>query len=161
MAKKPTLEQVEASIARWKTRLKRAMTALDKLEKQQKRLVKAAAQPRVISDAPAKPEPLAVTIMKELAAPQPVQPARDPSQEAERLMGRPGRGGAGDDDIPAFLRRQSSDPDPVAEQIKAEQAETKAAKARGRIAKMKAKKSGETKKMPLSGRAALDAIRNG
>jgi hypothetical protein len=59
--------------------------------------------------------------------------------------------------IPDFLRR--SKPDPVAEQIKQEQAETKKIKAAGRIAKMKAKKSGETKKMPLTGKAAIAAIR--
>lgn len=61
-------------------------------------------------------------------------------------------------DIPDFLRRQSS---PEAEQIKAEQAEAKKKKAAGRIAKMKAKKSGELRKMPVSGKAALDLIRNG
>jgi hypothetical protein len=58
------------------------------------------------------------------------------------------------------LRRQPK-LDPVAEQIAAEQAETKKKKAQGRIAKMKAKKSGETRKMPLTGKAALEAIRNG
>jgi len=35
------------------------------------------------------------------------------------------------------------------------------AKARGRIAKLLAKKRGETKRMPLSGKAALEAIRSG
>jgi hypothetical protein len=49
----------------------------------------------------------------------------------------------------------------IADQIREEQATTKKAKAQGRIAKMKAKKSGDTRKMPLSGKAALDLIRNG
>jgi hypothetical protein len=70
----------------------------------------------------------------------------------------PVRGDGSNLDIPDFLRRQSS---PEAEQIKAEQAAVKKAKAAGRIAKMKAKKSGETRKMPVSGKAALDLIRNG
>jgi hypothetical protein len=152
MAKKPTIESIDASLARWKTRLKRAVNMIDKLEKQRKRLVKAAgrvsvpAYPTVDSEAtlgalPPKPEPLAVTIMREMAAP--VEPAK------------PDDGG-----IPDFLRRKS-DPDQVAEQIRQEQAETKRRKAVGRIATMKAKKAGETRKMPLSGKAALAAIRNG
>jgi hypothetical protein len=60
--------------------------------------------------------------------------------------------------IPDFLNRKL---DPVAAQIKSEQEETKRAKARGRIEKMKAKQRGDLKKMPLTGKAALDAIRNG
>jgi hypothetical protein len=59
--------------------------------------------------------------------------------------------------IPTFLKREPLDP--VAAEIKAEQEETKRRKARGRIEKMKAKKSGATTAMPLTGKAALDAIR--
>jgi hypothetical protein len=154
MAKKPkTIEHLDASIARWKTRLKRAVTMIDKLEKQRKRVAKAAAAP------PRKlPEPVADQIagyhrdqseaerIKRGALPSKPEPMPEPKPERNL-------------DIPAFLRRQT--PDPVAEQIKAEQAETKKKKARGRIEKMKAKQSGDTKKMPLTGRAALDAIRNG
>jgi hypothetical protein len=61
-----------------------------------------------------------------------------------------------DTGIPTFLQRKKLDP--VAEQIKAEQEETKRAKARGRVEKMKAKQRGDLKKMPLSGKAALAAI---
>lgn len=43
--------------------------------------------------------------------------------------------------------------------LKVEMEKTKKAKTAGRIAKMKAKKSGEAKKMPLSGKDALKAIR--
>lgn len=46
----------------------------------------------------------------------------------------------------------------AAEQLKAEAAAKRKAKAYGRLDKMKAKQSGETKKMPLSGKAALKAI---
>jgi ribosomal 50S subunit-associated protein YjgA (DUF615 family) len=140
MAKRVTLEYVEASIARWQTRLRRAVRAVEKLEKQRKRLVKAqtdlAIAPATATRPKPKPEPLAVTIMRELAEPAP----------------------ALDTAIPSFLRRA---PDPVAAQLKAGIAETKRLKAKGRIAKMKAKQSGETKRMPLTGKAALEAIRNG
>ena len=64
-----------------------------------------------------------------------------------------------DTSIPTFLRREKA-PNPVAEQIKAEQEATKKQKARGRIEKMKAKQRGDLKKMPLSGKAALEHIRN-
>jgi hypothetical protein len=133
--KKPTLETVDASIARWQTRLRRAVRAIEKLERQKKRLVKAQASP------PARPRPVPAKVpAPEIVAPAPaVAPAIDTS-------------------IPSFLKRT---PDPVAEQIKTEQAETKRRKAAGRIAKMKAKQSGELSRMPLTGRAALDAIRNG
>ena len=142
--KKPTIETIDASLARWKTRLKRAMTAIGKLEKQRKRLVKAASSPPKPTPVPAaKPEPLAVKILREMAAPDPT-----PVKAAEI-----------DTEIPAFLRRQPK-LDPVAAGIKAEQDETKRRKAVGRIAKLKAKKSGATRKLPLSGRAALEAIRN-
>jgi hypothetical protein len=60
--------------------------------------------------------------------------------------------------IPTFLQRKPLDP--VAAEIKAEQDETKRLKARGRIEKMKAKKSGAMTAMPLTGKAALDAIRH-
>jgi len=40
-----TLEHVDQAIARWKSRLRRAMTALDKLEKQRKRMLRQPAKP--------------------------------------------------------------------------------------------------------------------
>jgi hypothetical protein len=127
-----TLEQVEASITRWQSRLRRAANALAKLEKQRKRLAAKVSAPKL-----AKPS-LAETIMQEtIAPPKPV--------------------GEIDTSIPAFLQRKK--PDPVAEQIVAEQKDLKRRKAQGRIATMKAKKSGETRKMPLTGKAALAAIR--
>jgi hypothetical protein len=135
MARKPTLETVTASMARWQTRLRRAVRAIEKLEKQKKRIEKAAA----------KAEPLALTIMREIAAPDPT-----PGVICRAVA---------DTGIPAFLQRKKLDP--VAERMVQEQAETKRKKAAGRIAKMKAKKSGETRKMPLTGKAALEAIRNG
>jgi hypothetical protein len=132
---KKTLEQIEASLSRWKTRLRRAMTAIDKLEAQKKRLAKRQASLPDLAIAP----PLAVAVKPKPAPAPPVKGEIDTS-------------------IPAFLQRRKLDP--VAEEIAAEQAETKRKKAQGRIAKLKAKQSGETRRMPLTGKAALDAIRN-
>ena len=138
------LDHVTAAITRWQSRLRRAMRMLEKLEKQKKRIEKAATNPP-------KPKPrapsLAETIMRELAAPDPT-PVKMPQPKPVAEI---------DTSIPAFLQRKL---DPVAEQIKTEQAEIKKKKALGRIATMKAKKSGETRKMPLTGKAALAAIRN-
>jgi hypothetical protein len=55
-----------------------------------------------------------------------------------------------DGGIPAFLQRDKA----IAAEIKAEVEDKKKRKARGRIAKMLAAKSGETKRMPLAGREA-------
>jgi hypothetical protein len=145
MAKKTmTLEHIDYSISRWKTRLKRAMTAIDKLEKQRKRILKARAD---LAVAP----PLAKAVRVSVPA--------HPTVDSETTLGAvppPSQAKEVDTSIPSFLRRS---PDPVAEAIKVEQAETKRLKAQGRIAKMKAKQSGETRKMPLTGKAALAAIR--
>jgi len=128
MATKPTIEHVEASLKRWRTRLNRAVTAINKLERQRKRLLAA----------PTKAKPPIKSV---------------PELAAEMVGVKPD-----DLSIPGFLQRKKLDP--VAEQIAAEQAETKKLKARGRIEKMKAKRSGDLKKMPLSGKAALAAIDN-
>lgn len=146
--KRNTLEDNAVALKRWRSRLKRAMTMIEKLERQRKRLeaksqsgvglpsaARADHPKKLVPRQPAaRPEPLAVTIMREIT---------EPPKEI-------------DTSIPSFLKRT---PDPVAEQIKAEQAETKRAKARGRIERMKAKQRGDLKKMPLTGKAALAAIR--
>jgi hypothetical protein len=59
-------------------------------------------------------------------------------------------------DIPAMLDRRDQI---AADKIRADQAEHKRAKALGRIARLKADKSGARKQMPLEGKAALAAIR--
>jgi hypothetical protein len=161
MAKKSmTLEHIDYSISRWKTRLKRAMTAIDKLEKQKKRLVKASAKPARGSS-----DEMPVEKPKPVSAPVPETPvARVERIDHDRDRGvvhrppHPSEKQSFADEIPGFLRRQAA-PSPVAEAIREEQAETKRLKAQGRIAKMKAKQSGETRKMPLTGKAALAAIR--
>ena len=61
-----------------------------------------------------------------------------------------------DSGVPDFLRRSKLDA--VSQAVAVEVEEKRKAKSRGRIAKMKAKQSGETRKMPLQGRDALRAI---
>jgi hypothetical protein len=153
MAKLKTLEQIDASLARWQTRLKRAVNAIEKLGKQRKRLLMKPHLDRVKARATAANAPAPTPAPPDLAvAPPLAKAARGWSPERQTFVKE-------DTGIPAFLQR--SKPDAVGEQIAKEIAERSKAKARGRIAKMKAKKSGETRKMPLTGRAALDAIRNG
>ena len=176
-----TIAEIDASIKRWNTRLARAMTALAKLTAQRKRAVKAAQRPPVTMIAIATPLGDAEIVPGERVT-FPV--AAVEVFEADNVAGyHPGQGNAeriargalpktadekaaavlGDLDIPDFLRRETARKlDKVeAELIKAETETKRLAKSRGRIAKMKAKKAGDTKKMPLSGKAALDHIRNG
>ena len=62
--------------------------------------------------------------------------------------------------IPGFLQRTKPSKDAeVAAAIKQEQEDHKKAKARGRIAKLKAQKAGDTKRMPLSGREAAKFLK--
>ena len=136
MAKK-TLEQIDAAIARWQSRLKRSVNAIDRLQKQRKRIDKAATRATIVREIAAEP----------VAPPQTMVPPAPDLAVAHPL----------DTAIPAFLQRKRLEP--AAAQIVAEQAARSKAKAAGRIATMKAKKAGETKRMPLTGRAALAAIR--
>lgn len=69
-----------------------------------------------------------------------------------------------DEGIPDFLKRKKDGEarDAAAKaEILAEQAERKKTKAHNRIGDMKAKQRGDTKRMPLTGKAALEAIRQG
>jgi hypothetical protein len=136
------LQRVEASLVRWHRRLSRAATAIKKLDAQRRRLLVKRAEP--VKALPA-PKPLAIEAPKPVALPALKTP---PTVELT----------AGSEDIPAFLRR-SSPVDAVAQGMLDEQADLKKRKARGRIAKLKATQAGETKKMPLTGKAALAAIR--
>jgi hypothetical protein len=178
---------LDAMIKRLKTRLKRTMTMLDKLEKKRRRIATKAAVAAVIDPmiAALKPGPITIEVTRHPAPmfdgptekvvvfePDNVAGFHPDQSEAERVR----RGAVDvlqpvervvdhDSGIPEFLRRgqaaQAAADKVIADSIREEQAAKKKAKASGRIAKMKAKQSGETKKMPLSGKAALDAIRNG
>jgi hypothetical protein len=128
------------------------MNMIDKLEKQRKRLA-------VRVSVPAHPTVDSETTLGAVPPAKAVRHPRlrlDPTEQElldglEKLAPK-----EIDTSIPSFLRRS---PDPAAEAIRAEQAEARRLKATGRIAKLKAQKSGETRKMPLTGKAALAAIR--
>jgi hypothetical protein len=160
MAKR-TIEHLDMLIARNERRLKLTMTNLDKLKKERRRLAAKALVASVIDPMIEALKPEKVVVFE----PEPViSDARltDAAGTVLRDMAAPV---ADDIGIPDFLKRgiaaQKAVDAVIADQIREEQATTKKAKASGRIAKMKAKKSGDTRKMPLSGKAALDLIRNG
>lgn len=147
MPKRQTLEQIETSLKRWHSKLKRAVTAIDKLEKAKRRAARADVE-SVIKNAPPppRPEPEAAPAATPAPAPAPLPPTED--------LG-----------IPSFLMRAgpigSKTPADL-EAIKAieeEQEARKKAKTSGRIAKLKADKAGERKAMPLTGKAALARIK--
>ena len=158
MAKKRrTVRDVDDAIARWMTRLRRAIRMVDDLHQEKKRIIKAAA----LAPRPAMPP---VTMLA-VAKPQ-VETDHLPEPEFEKLA----KAGDNELEIPEWLRRAGpiGDKTPASlkdlearAQIEAEQANKRIAKSRARIEKMKAKKAGDLKKMPLSGKAALDHIRNG
>jgi DNA gyrase/topoisomerase IV subunit B len=64
-----------------------------------------------------------------------------------------------DTSIPEFLKRPTDKDKAAADQIRQEQADAKARKAAGRKARKEAERKGETRRMPLTGKAALAAIR--
>jgi hypothetical protein len=151
------LAKVEAQRKRWATRLTRAVNAIKKLDRQRARLLK-----------PVSPKQIPVTaqwhfdpVEPEAAKPEVVEPNHNPGFPDPS---DPSYGPKGDPDdlaIPEFLRRGRAAQKAVDEQVEAvrrEVAETKRLKTQGRIAKMKAKRSGATRAMPLSGRAALAKI---
>ena len=104
---------------------------------------------------------------KALARPKPA-PAPTPAPAPQT---QPAATVEADAAIPAFLDRRQIGEQKDAEaraRIEAEQAEHKAAKAKVRIEKLKvaqekkqARLTGKTKQMPLTGRAALEFLRNG
>lgn len=150
------LQRVETSLVRWHRRLSRAANAIKKLDAQRRRLLVKKAEP--VKALPA-PKPAAIERPRGhalLSDPKTLGPAIRESIQDQKLLSPPAT--AGSEDIPAFLRR-SSPVDAVAQAMLDEQADLKKRKARGRIAKLKATQSGETRKMPLTGKAALAAIR--
>jgi hypothetical protein len=103
---KQTVEHLDTLIKKNWSRIKRAMTAIDKMEKQRSRLLKAAVRTSI----PAHPTVDSETTLG--AMPPPDLAVAHPLAKAVVRV---------EDEIPAFLRRQS--PDPVAEQIRSEVAE--------------------------------------
>jgi hypothetical protein len=130
------IQKINADIGRWQTRLVRAVNAIRKLDGKRKRLVARSMKPK--AQAP-KAEPVALPV-------------------ADNSL-----------DIPGFLRRDPDggkslaatlDVDAVAAaMIRDDQADRAKRKKIGSEARRKAQRSGETKKMPLTGKEALAAIR--
>lgn len=89
-----------------------------------------------------------------------VEPKAPPVQDKPSNPSKPAS--KPDSGIPGFLRRDKSDGDAAdkkaADEIRDNIAEQKRTKANARIAKLKADKAGDRKKMPLQGREALAAI---
>jgi len=143
----PSLEHVRAARQRWQTRLTRAVNAIRKLDATERRLLKKAAEPKPI----AVPAPAAVAVETDHMS----------ERQFERFVEAPPKP-AEVGDIPTFLKRAPlSDADKAAaEAIKAAAAERAKKKKAGQAAARKAKLSGETRRMPLTGKAAIDAIKN-
>jgi hypothetical protein len=157
------LKRIEEAIVRWQTRLRRAANTLGKLEQQRRRADKALIKANLLKEQRSRgsapisdPSTLGDAIRKSIqdqVKPEPVAIVQHSDGSISTITK--------DDDlaIPTFLRRKQLDP--VAAEIKAEQEEIKRKRAQGRKAKSVAKRRGDLKKMPLTGKAALDAIRNG
>jgi hypothetical protein len=156
MAKRKTLAEIDAAIARWTTKLTRASNTLAKLRLQRMRAKQKAAKAESI---PASTLVAAVKQVKRIREAAVVETGDALHQEHMRDIDK-----TIDTAIPDFLQvgkaAQKAVDEIVAEQIKTQQAEIKKRKAAGRIAKMKAKQRGDLKKMPLTGKAALAAIRD-
>ncbi len=177
---KPTpemkLAQIDESRQRWQRRLTRATNALAKLERQRKRLAKL-----VLTEA-SKDAPVVAKVKVKKPAPQPAPKTEDVTDIPVTEVPIPDVLPGDDLTIPTFLKRgremqKAIDTevaaanariaearrrdDETAAKHKAEAEEKRKAKARGRIAKLKAKQRGDLSRMPLTGRAALDAIKRG
>lgn len=157
------------AIKRWERKATRALNALVKLRKQRARLERligkgrlgAAAVETILQElnecATESSKPTAAITSSSTAVPSasgeaaPKPPLASPSKDA-----------APPDDlaIPSYLRRERSPADQAAiDRAKAEREERQKAKAKGQAEKRKAQRLGETKRMPLTGKAALEAIR--
>jgi hypothetical protein len=153
------------AIKRWERKATRAMNALAKLRKQRTRLERQGwAEVSAALAPPAKPAALPAPVM--LREPT-LSEATDATVSAmlqgasfeEATASKPT---PADDklDIPGFLRRGRSPEDQAAiDAAKAEKADRAKRKRQGQDAARKARRSGATRRMPLTGRAALDAIK--
>lgn len=132
------LAAVEASMARWQTRLTRATNALNKLAKQRRRLLAQTAVSRMT----AKPGELTPNQKEALAQ------APKVSVETDHIS---------DLDLPAFLDRRN--PDGIRKAAR-EMQEAADAQLVDRLKAQRADQvAADKKKMPLTGRAAMDYLK--
>ena len=149
------LIKIDEAIRRHQRRITRNVNAMAKLERQRKRLAKLLAKP-----APAKPEPTRAPVIvkyEDQIVAEIERPAEwvfpiDRSAELSALRKKQ------EDSAQAKARGEEADRKAV-EEIKAAQAARAKIKAKASAAKSKAKARGELRKMPLQGKAALEAIR--
>jgi hypothetical protein len=123
-----TLEQIERSLEKLRSRLYRTVNKIHMLEKAERRIRR-----RMELEATPKSEPV-------------VTPPATLDIKEQPWIKSASRGNLTEADKAAIAG------------IEAAQAERKAAKTTARIAKLKASKAGDTKRMPLTGKAALAAI---
>ena len=147
MTQEQKLQHVDESLARWHRRLNRAAGAIKKLEAKRRRLL---AKPKVT-------ETTDISWSEMTGADLRRPRAHAVIADLPNTLGPAIKEAGEDAGIPGFLKRTPTT-DPVAQQIAGEIEAKKKAKAKGRIATMKAKLSGETRKMPLTGKAALEYI---
>lgn len=157
-----TLDQIERSLERLRSRLYRTVNKINKLEKAQKRLKQKQAEADFCHCA-AEPKP---------HKPHRAQPRYEPATlpqaiENNRTIAETKSGmsviqSALDDlTIPAALKRTNAKDEAVKAEILTQQEAAKKIKTQARISKLKAAKAGDTKRMPLQGKAALAKIREG
>jgi len=146
------IQHNEEATKRWCTREKRATSMLWRLEKERRKLLKRRDAAPPVPALPPSPLP---KIAPELPVPPPLM-YRPPIIEKAR-----------EEDIPTFLERMPNNKDEEARaEILAQQDADKKHKAERRLEKMKvgqevkdAELTGKRRKMPLTGRAALDALK--
>lgn len=126
------LADVEARMKRWQTRLNRSVNALNKLERQRRRLQQQIGRPP--NPAFVMEVPLPTRTMADRTADQ--KALRQLNEAVQRMDAEP----IENLDIPPFLQREAVDVD----KLKAQR---------------KSKEEADKHKMPLTGRAALDAIK--
>jgi hypothetical protein len=162
----PELELVKLDrlIERLRRRLKRTINALDKAERKRKRLIRPAPMP--------KPTPEEARLDQLAAEYEPAENVGTSDPQASLPVANVGTAGAQaaeDLTIPTFLIRDRAAEEAAgrerdriaAEAIRQEQEERKKTRAQIRREENSAKQSGVTKRLPLQGKAALDAIARG
>jgi hypothetical protein len=150
MRDRRTVDELDAAIKRRQSRIRRDATAIAKLEARRKRLLKPPAHKvAVTSDG----------LCHCAAEPMPHAPHRAQPRYAPAVTAEP-KAPADDLDIPAFMRRTPVNAaDEAAKAAILAERETKAkAKKKASAERSRLARRGDLKRMPLSGKAAMEAI---
>lgn len=135
------------AIKRWERKATRALNALTKLRKQRARLERQNLRSAMLEQGVngSALDTAVEVATKAIEAASVAKPVDNPDEFLA---------------IPGFLKRSKADQEAM-DKAQAERDERAKLKAKGQAETRKAKRSGDTKKMPLTGRAALEAIRGG